>query len=226
MRVVGVGQDGYETFSARLPHGAEPAVVAHDADQLIERPLDAYRDADGDLVLRFRVRSSSGEARPAPRPPGRDAGLVLADGEVPAVRQRVAAYGVVVSDRGLLATQYSSTTAVEGRWGMPGGGIDRDEEPNDTVVREVHEETSQQVVLEDLVAVQTSHWIGRSPTGRAEDFHAVRLVYRASCPDPGDPVVLDVGGTTADARWVPLVDWRSVAWTVNWRQALEQLLPG
>ena len=37
--------------------------------------------------------------------------------------------------------------------------------------------------------------------------------------------MLDVGGTTADARWVSLEGWRSVAWTVNWREALEQLLP-
>ena len=72
------------------------------------------------------------------------------------------------------------------------------------MVREVHEETAQDVELGALVAVQTSHWVGRSPGGQVEDFHAVRLVYRAACPEPGEPVVLDVGGTTADARWVPL----------------------
>ena len=70
---------------------------------------------------------------------------------------------------------------------MPGGGIDPGEEPGAAVVREVHEETAQVVELGALVAVQTSHWVGRSPSGRVEDFHAVRLVYRASCPEPGEP---------------------------------------
>ena len=81
------------------------------------------------------------------------------------------------------------------------------------------------VELGDLVAVQTSHWVGRNPEGQVEDFHAVRLIYRGTCPEPSDPVVLDVGGTTADARWIPLDERRSVTWTANWRDALDQLLP-
>ena len=32
------------------------------------------------------------------------------------------------------------------------------------------------------------------------------MVYRAHCPDPVETVVHDVGGSTADARWVPLAD--------------------
>jgi 8-oxo-dGTP pyrophosphatase MutT (NUDIX family) len=225
MQVRGVDAAGEQQFAVLLPHGADPTVLAHDLGYVVERPLDARRDADRELVLSFVVRPVTGEARPGQRPAGRDAGLTLGPDEQPFVRQRVAAYAVVVSDLGLLATQYSSRTAVDGRWGMPGGGIDPDEEPGDAVVREVHEETAQHVELGPLVAVQTSHWVGRSPTGRAEDFHAVRLVDRAACSEPGEPRVLDVGGTTADARWVALTRWRSVTWTVNWREALEQLLP-
>ena len=73
--------------------------------------------------------------------------------------------------------------------------------------------------------MQTSHWVGRNPEGQVEDFHAVRLIYRGTCPEPSDPVVLDVGGTTADARWIPLAERRSITWTANWRDALDQLLP-
>ena len=68
---------------------------------------------------------------------GRDAGLQLPPDAELEVRQRVAAYAVVLSDRGLLATEYSDRTAVPGRWGMPGGGIDDDEQPADAVLREV-----------------------------------------------------------------------------------------
>jgi hypothetical protein len=53
-----------------------------------------------------------------------------------------------------------------------------------------------------LLEAHTSHWIGRAPSGRLEDFHAVRIVYAAWCPEPSDPVVHDVGGSTAGVRWV------------------------
>ena len=225
MLVVGVDLSGVELYRARLPHGADPAPLSYDLGFVAEQPLDVRRGPDGELTLWFLARPVADERRPPERPPGRDPNLmVVAPGET-TTRQRVAAYAVVLSDRGLLATQYSDKTAVEGRWGMPGGGIDAGEEPADTVVREVHEETSQTVELGDLVAVQTSHWVGRNPEGQVEDFHAVRLIYRGTCPEPSDPVVLDVGGTTADARWNPLDERRSVTWTANWRDALDQLLP-
>jgi 8-oxo-dGTP pyrophosphatase MutT (NUDIX family) len=142
------------------------------------------------------------------------------------VRQRIAAYAIVTSSRGLLATEYSDRTAVSGRWGMPGGGIDDGEQPVDAVLREVAEETDQEIELGDLVVVQTSHWIGRSPRGTLEDFQAVRLIYRATCPRPTEPQVLDLGGTTESAVWVPLDAWPTLSWTNNWDQVLrEQLSP-
>ena len=30
--------------------------------------------------------------------------------------------------------------------------------------------------------------------------HAVGIVYRARCPQPSDPTIHDIGGTTSDAR--------------------------
>ena len=72
--------------------------------------------------------------------------------------------------------------------------------------------------------MQSSHWVGRSPHGPVEDFHAIRLVYRGTCPEPTDPVVHDEGGTTESARWVPLDAWKDLPWTQNWRQALRRLL--
>jgi hypothetical protein len=49
-----------------------------------------------------------------------------------------------------------------------------------------------------------------------EDFHAIRIVFRAECPDPTKPVIHDVGGTTADARWVPLGRLDEVRLTRTW----------
>jgi ADP-ribose pyrophosphatase YjhB (NUDIX family) len=221
--VVGVTEDGAHAFEAILDHGADPDVLAFDSGHTIVHPIDATRASSGELILRLLVRPVVDESRPRVGRQGRDAGLVLGDG-VPTVRQRFAAYAVVISVRGLLATEYSGRTAVTGRWGMPGGGLDDHEPPTSAVLREVAEETSQEIILGELIRVQTSHWVGRSPYGTVEDFHAVRLIYRASCPNPTEPVVLDRGGTTESAQWVPLKTWRSVSWTQNWRVVLSELL--
>ncbi|GAA1427531.1 hypothetical protein GCM10009616_04900 [Microlunatus lacustris] len=229
MRVVGLTGDdgrpgGSPVFAQPLAHGTDPAVVAHDAGWTVVRPLSATRDDDGEIVLSLRVRALDGEPRPRDPGRGRDAGLQLSPDAELEVRQRVAAYAVVLSERGLLATEYSDRTAVPGRWGMPGGGIDDGEQPADAVLREVAEETDQTVLLDELVSVQTSHWVGRSPRGTLEDFQAVRLVYRATCPEPREARVLDVGGTTESARWVPLAEWSRLPWTHNWEHLLGELL--
>jgi 8-oxo-dGTP pyrophosphatase MutT (NUDIX family) len=222
--IVGVTEDGVTTFSTPLDHGADPETVVFDQGYKALRPLDAGWYGD-DLGLRLLVRPLAGDPRPDPIPPRTDAGLIIADDVVPVTRQRVAAYAVVLSAQGLLATEYSARTAVQGRWGMPGGGLDDHEAPPDCVRREVHEETAQQIVLGELTKVQTGHWIGRIPGGMIEDFHAVRLVYRATCREPTEPLVLDRGGSTASARWVGLDTWTTLPWTANWMMILAELLP-
>jgi 8-oxo-dGTP pyrophosphatase MutT (NUDIX family) len=226
MRIVGRDAEDRVAFAAALPHGGTPEAVAFAAGYLMLEPVAARLGSDGTLELTVRVRPRDGERPPARGGPGRDRGLVDDPSERPWPRQRVAAYAVVSSGWGLLATQYSARTAVDGRWGMPGGGLDEHEEPVAAVLREVHEETAQTVVLADLETVQTSHWIGRNPLGELEDFHAVRLIYAATCPEPSAPQVLDAEGTTADARWVPLADWASLNWTPGWRAVLAQRYGG
>ena len=77
------------------------------------------------------------------------------------------------------------------------------------------------MVVEALVQVQAAHWIGDVSAGeRHEDFHAVRLIYAARCDNPRDPVVHDVGGTTASSQWVPVHSFRDVAWINGARSLL------
>jgi 8-oxo-dGTP pyrophosphatase MutT (NUDIX family) len=224
MKIIGVDAGGAVMFGLDLDHGADPAVLAHDRGFHLVRPLDAVRDVGGDLVLRMLVRPLVDEPRPVAIRRSRGRNLALTSDRPPVVRQRVAAYAVVVSERGLLATQFSARTTVAGRWGMPGGGLDDHEQPASAVLREVVEETSQAIVLGDLTRVHTSHWIGRNPHGTIEDFHAIRLIYRGRCPAPSDPVVLDAEGTTRAARWVPLEAWQDMRWTRTWRDVLFELL--
>ena len=224
VRILGVTDDGQVEFDAPLRHGEDPDLVAYDRGFFAVRPLDACRDrASGRLQVRLLVRPLNGEPRPRSRGRGQDPDLMLSPGVEPEVRQRVAAYAVVLSDRGLLATEYSDRTAVAGRWGMPGGGLDDGEEPTAAVFREVARRP-RRPCWRSAVRVQTSHWIGQSPHRTIQDFHAVRLIYRAHCPEPTDAEVLDTGGTTKSARWVPVPEWQQLHWTANWQWILAELL--
>ena len=185
-------------------------VLAHGADPVRElarlgwsRPhlRDADRDEAGGLVLTYTVTAASAVATAA-NPVPTDPGLVLEPGEEARPYQRTAAYGVVTSSRGVLLTELSALTSAPGRWTLPGGGLDPGEPPVAALHREVWEESGQDVERVRLLEAQTSHWIGRAPSGRLEDFHAVRIVYAAWCPQPTDPVVHDVGGSTEAVRWV------------------------
>lgn len=222
--MVGVTGDGAVVFRQPLGHGVDPRTLAYDLGFVATEPLSAVRDPADDIDLSFRVRAVAGEDRPHQPEPARDAGLALVSTTPAAPRQRVAAYALVTSALGLLATEFSDRTAAPGRWGLPGGGLEDSEQPIDTVRREVAEETRQVVVPDALVEVQSAHWVGRSPRGLVENFHAVRLVYTARCPAPDDPVVVDVGGTTESACWVPLEQWSTLNWTTGWRHLLEDRL--
>lgn len=225
MNVVGVTEDGSTVFVDELGHGEDPSALAFELGYVVTEPSQAVRNVDGLLELSFRVRPAAGQQRPGHLDRADEAGLQLSPPVAVEVRQRVAAYALVTSELGLLATEFSDRTGVPGLWGLPGGGIEEHEQPRDAVLREVREETQQMVALAELVHVQTSHWIGRSPRGTIEDFHAVRLVYAGTCAAPTTPVVADVGGTTESARWVPLEQWQEVAWTIGWRQVLAERLP-
>jgi ADP-ribose pyrophosphatase YjhB (NUDIX family) len=188
-----------------LAHGEDPAVGL--AVRGWPGTVVGVEGVLGDLTLRYNVQPAAPVDPPlGPQGPG------LTDAERLGVdpHQRVAAYAVVVADDRLLLTQLAGYTGAEGRWNLPGGGLDPGESPTDGVVREVAEETGQVVDEVRLVDVMTQHWVGRSPRG-LEDYHAVRLLHTARCERPTRPVVHDVGGSTSDARWVPLHDLGSVA---------------
>ncbi|WP_432501796.1 NUDIX hydrolase [Kineococcus arenarius] len=130
---------------------------------------------------------------------------VPADDDTPVVRQRLAAYAVVVSpDREILLTRLSPITPSPGRWTLPGGGVDHGEHPLAAAVREVHEETGMEVEVDGLVDIGSEHFTGRSPRGVLEDFHAVRVLVTATARQVRAPQVLDVGGSTDLGSWVPL----------------------
>jgi 8-oxo-dGTP pyrophosphatase MutT (NUDIX family) len=225
VHVVGVVESGTAVARARLDHGADPVHVLALSGWGARSAHSATVREDGALELTYVVGPLDGIPPAAPEVP-RD--LDVAPDEVGEPYQRVAAYAVVTSERGVLLTQFNSQTHVAGDWGLPGGGLDDGESPVAGVHREVWEETGQRIELGGLLTVQSQHWVGRAPSGALEDFHAVRIVYAATCPEPTEVVIHDVGGTTSDARWVPVDRIADYPLTSSWRRlaALHDLVRG
>lgn len=201
--VEAVDTDGAVVAAFPLRHGADPVEVLSERGWAVRRGIEV-RQHQATLTIVLEVSHTGGHAASASEfesVPVED-GLSEAEVAAATVRQRIAAYALVETDRGLLLTELSDKTWRPGEWTLPGGGVDPGESPLEAVHREVWEETDQQLTEVEFLGVRTSHWIGRAPEGRIEDFHAVRLYYRAQCPNPTDPIVHDIHGSTASAAWV------------------------
>lgn len=115
------------------------------------------------------------------------------------IRTRIGAYAVCTGPEGLLLTQLRDDTPDGGRWTLPGGGIDADEQPDQAVIREVYEETGLEPVDPSWFAID-DEVLG--PWRHITAVHAVRILYR--CTATGEPRVVKTDDTTVDARWFPL----------------------
>lgn len=134
--------------------------------------------------------------------------------EYPAKVQRLAAYALILRTRDgaeeILLSRLSDKVTSGELWALPGGGVEHGEHPRDAVVREVHEETSLEVEVGEHVRVFSLHEPRAWRPGRRVDSHAVRLVFEGViAADAPEPCTLEVGGSTAEAAWVPLEDVRS-----------------
>lgn len=117
--------------------------------------------------------------------------------------QRFSAYGVVTDPDGLLLlTMIADNYPGAGTWHLPGGGTDFGEDPATGLMRELTEEAGQFGRVTEFLWVAHQHnpaaW---GPEGRLMDWHGVRVVYRVTVDTPTDPVVGEVGGSTAAAGW-------------------------
>ncbi len=90
-------------------------------------------------------------------------------------RQRIAVYGVCRDPEGrLLLARASPSITLQGRWFLPGGGVEHGEDPTDSLTREIKEESGLTVSLGRLLDVLSD--VRTIPDGTI--LHTVRLIYR------------------------------------------------
>ncbi|MFE6172229.1 NUDIX hydrolase [Streptomyces sp. NPDC056464] len=114
---------------------------------------------------------------------------------------RVAAYAICVRDGQLLLAR-SPAPGGGFEWVLPGGGMEHGEDPYDTVVREVEEETGYLVEPTGLLGVDSSRRLVPGRLGRSVDHHGVRLVYAARIT--GGELRYEANGSTDMAAWHPM----------------------
>ena len=113
----------------------------------------------------------------------------------------MAAYAVCVRDGELLLARGWDDHGTP-EWTLPGGGMDHGEDPYDTVVREVAEETGYVFEATGLLGVDSiRHEFPRRLKGAA-DHHALRLIYEGRVV--GGELRPEVNGSTDLAAWHPL----------------------
>lgn len=129
---------------------------------------------------------------------------------------------MILRDQEILLSRLAPYLASDEQWTLPGGGIDFGEDPRDAVVREVYEETGLRVAVGDRAWIDSAR---RLVSDLETDMHSVRMVFEGWAPvDAPEPRVVEVGGSTVDARWAPLAavldgSWPVVPWV---RGALEE----
>lgn len=110
----------------------------------------------------------------------------------------VRAYGILVHEGRVLLVRSSSPQIDPPLWWLPGGGIDFAESPEDTLLREFHEETG--LVIKDPVLHDVASDVRRRPNG--DRIHTVRVLYTVSLD--GGQLRDEARGTTDQAQWFSL----------------------
>ena len=108
---------------------------------------------------------------------------------------RVAAYGIIKQDDKILLCRISSQVkGSEGKWTLPGGGIEFGESPEQAMEREVREETGLQSTAGEVAGIDSIVTINE-----LGERHGIRIIYHAS--HQAGELVFEQGGSTDTCAW-------------------------
>jgi 8-oxo-dGTP diphosphatase len=124
------------------------------------------------------------------------------DGEPPPLT-RLAAYGLIRRDERLLLCRVARGNLGEGRWTLPGGGLDFGEPPEVGAIREVAEETGLSARIDGPATIFSDTGVWTLAIGHVR-YHHVRFVYPMTAI--GGDERLEVDGSTDAFEWLGPAD--------------------
>ena len=114
---------------------------------------------------------------------------------------RLAAYAVCVDGERVLVARFVHPLSGDTHWTLPGGGVDPGEDPYDTVIRELGEETGYEGVVERLLGVD-SRVIPAAESRRGVPHQNVGVFYLVRVT--GGELRPEPNGETAESVWTPI----------------------
>ncbi len=134
-------------------------------------------------------------------------------------RQRIAAYGLCRDEAGrLLLARASPAITLQGRWFLPGGGVQHGENPTDSLSREMEEESGLTVSIGPLLDVLSD--VRTIPDGIS--LHTIRLIYRVDSWE--GTLRPETDGTTDAVGWFTLEEVRDLPLAHYVETVVERLL--
>jgi ADP-ribose pyrophosphatase YjhB (NUDIX family) len=139
-------------------------------------------------------------------------------------RTRLGSYAISIDAHGrILLCRLSADEVEAGAWTLPGGGVEFGEHPDDTVLRELEEESGLTGRIDDVLGI-FSRVYPRSRAAAGSDLHFVGFLYRVT---PIDGELRDeVDGSTETCAWFTPDELAGVRIVAVARHAITLAMPG
>src|SRR4051794_19744894 len=111
---------------------------------------------------------------------------------------RLGGYALCTDDGRVLLTRLAAIEVDVGAWTLPGGGVEFGEHPDDTVIRELEEETGLVGEIEGVARI-FSHVYRGSRAANGADLHFLGVLYHVRVV--AGRLRDEIDGTTDAARW-------------------------